>query len=255
MSAEASASQTAATWPVGTGRVVLSEVDTTNAEAARRAAAGEGAQWILGLSQTAGRGRRGRPWVSPPGNFYGTLLMKPTGGPAEAALRSFIAALALRDALVGLTGSEAGIGLKWPNDVLVNGGKISGILLEGLPGGWLAVGIGVNLISAPDVSAVEPGATRPVSVLSETGQRFTPEELLDRIAPAFARYEALFRAYGFAPVREAWLAGAVRLGSEITARTGRETHSGIFRSIDATGALILETASGRIAIPAADIYF
>lgn len=240
---------------MGTGRVVLSEVDTTNAEAARRAAAGEGTQWILGLSQTAGRGRRGRPWVSPAGNFYATLLMTPTGGPAEAALRSFTAALALRDALVTLTGSAAGIGLKWPNDVLVNDGKISGILLEGLPGGRLAVGIGVNLISAPDVGAVGAGATRPVSLLGETGLRFTPEQLLDAIAPAFARYEALYRAYGFAPVRQAWLAGAVRLGTRIIARTGTQESTGIFRTIDATGALLLDTDEGPVAIPAADIYF
>jgi BirA family biotin operon repressor/biotin-[acetyl-CoA-carboxylase] ligase len=248
-----------ADWPAGIGRVILAETDTTIAEAARRAAQGAGPCWILAGFQTAGRGRRGRPWVSPRGNFHATLLMRPQGGPAQAALRSFIAALALRDALVHLTGTPEAFALKWPNDVLLNGGKVSGILLEslGAQGGvdHLAVGIGVNLIAAPTPDQVEPGAVPPVSVLAETGLRIAPETLLDRLATAFATHEAVLAAQGFAPIRAAWLSHAARLGEPVTARSGTTTRHGIFDTIDQTGALVLRTPQGVETLPAADLYF
>lgn len=209
--------------------------------------------------QTAGRGRRGRAWVSPRGNFHATLLMRPLGGPAKAALRSFIASLALHDALTALTNLPECLALKWPNDLLFNGGKVSGILLESVGGAGgidhLAVGIGVNLIAAPDASQIEAGALAPVSVLGETGLRITPEALLDALAPAFAERERQFALDGFAPIREAWLARAARLGEPIVARTGAAQHEGIFTGIDDTGALILMTRTGRIALPAADVFF
>ncbi|MCF1709576.1 biotin--[acetyl-CoA-carboxylase] ligase [Tabrizicola sp. J26] len=240
-------------------RRVLPSVDSTNAEAARLAAEMAGPCWVLGLEQTGGRGRRGRPWVSPKGNFYATLLMHPTEAPDVVALRSFAAALALRDALVGITGLPDAFQLKWPNDVLLNGGKLAGILLEsaGQGGrvGHLAIGIGVNLISAPDPATVEPGAVAPVSLLSEIGLRVTPEAFLDRLAPAYARREAVFVRDGFAPLREAWLAHAARLGEPIRARTGTRTDEGVFETIDASGALVLRQPDGRLAIPAAEVFF
>lgn len=246
-------------WPEGIGRVILAETDTTNAEAARRAASGHAEAWILAGFQTAGRGRRGRPWISPRGNFHASLLMRPYGPPAEAALRSFFASLALAEALDALTGAGAGLQLKWPNDLLLAGGKVSGILLESLGQGaetaHLVVGIGVNLIAAPDAASVEPGAVRPVSVLEATGKRIAPAALLDALAPAFARLEALYAAEGFAPIRAAWLARAARLGTKITARTGTTSREGIFETIDDGGALVLQTPEGRIALPAADIFF
>jgi BirA family biotin operon repressor/biotin-[acetyl-CoA-carboxylase] ligase len=209
--------------------------------------------------QTAARGRRGRPWASPEGNFAATLILHPQGGPAGAALRSFVASLALADALRDVTNGKAATALKWPNDVLLNGGKVAGILLEsgGSAGrlSHLLVGIGVNLAAAPPPEAVEEGALRPVSVLGETGVAVTPEALLDALAPAFARWEATLATGGFAPVREAWLARAARLGQPVTARTMTETVSGRFETIDATGALVLDTGTARRAIPAADVYF
>ncbi len=240
-------------------RRVLPSVDSTNAEAARLASALAGPCWILGLEQTGGRGRRGRPWVSPKGNFYATLLMHPTEAPEIVALRSFVAALALRDALVALTGLPEAFQLKWPNDVLLNGGKLAGILLESAGHaarvGHLAIGIGVNLISAPDPASVEPGAVAPVSLLSETGLRVTPEAFLDRLAPAYARREATFVSEGFPPLREAWLAHAARLGEPIRARTGSRIDEGLFETVDASGALVLRQPGGRIAIPAAEVFF
>jgi len=193
------------------------------------------------------------------GNFHGTLVLKPTEPPETVALRSFAAALALRDALVQMTGLPDSFALKWPNDVLCNGGKLAGILLEsqGLsgPAPVLCIGIGVNLIAAPDPAQVEPGAVPPVSLLHETGLRVTPEAFLDALVRAYERWEALFQAEGFAPLREAWLTHAARLGETIRARTGEVTREGVFETIDAAGNLILRTPQGRLAIPAAEVFF
>jgi BirA family transcriptional regulator, biotin operon repressor / biotin---[acetyl-CoA-carboxylase] ligase len=217
-----------------------------------------GPAWFLGLQQTAGRGRRARPWVSPLGNFYATLLLHPTEPPEQVALRSFAAALALRDAFVALTGLPEVLKLKWPNDVLLNGGKVAGILLESsstAQGMHLAVGIGVNLIAAPDASIVEAGAVPPVSLLGETGIRVTPEAFLDALAIAFARWEAILVTQGFAPLRAEWLAHAARLGEVIRARTGDQTREGVFETIDSAGNLLLRMAQGPVAIPAAEVFF
>lgn len=242
-------------WPEGYGRRVLAEVDSTNAEAARIVAGLAGPEWICALRQTAARGRRGRVWSAPAGNFAATLVMRPVEPPEVVALRSFVASLALSDALAALTGTEIGIALKWPNDVLLNGGKVAGILLEGLAGGGLAVGIGVNLLAAPGAAEVEPGAVAPVSVLAETGVRVGQEQMLDALARAWAVREESFTTWGFAPIREAWLARAARLGEVITARTTRDTHVGTFETVDASGQLVLNTAQGRVLIAAADVFF
>lgn len=241
------------------GRITLPEIDSTNAEGFRRAAGLPGPTWILAGIQTAGRGRRARPWSSPQGNFHGTLVLKPTEPPEVVALRSFAAALALHQAFVQVTGLPQSFTLKWPNDVLCNGGKIAGILLEsqGLNGQEpvLCIGIGVNLIAAPDASLVEPGAVQPVSLLQETGLRVTPDAFLDALAPAYAAWETTFTAEGFAPLRAAWLARAARLGEPIRARTGAETREGVFETIDAQGNLILRMSQGTLAIPAAEVFF
>ncbi|HEX9857902.1 MAG TPA: biotin--[acetyl-CoA-carboxylase] ligase, partial [Paracoccaceae bacterium] len=117
-------------WPEGVGRHILGTVDSTNAFAARLAPGLTGPAWVLAGEQTAGRGRRGRAWSSPRGNFHASLVMQPTEPPEVVALRSFAAALALRDTCVALTGLPQAFALKWPNDVLLNGGKLAGILLE-----------------------------------------------------------------------------------------------------------------------------
>jgi BirA family biotin operon repressor/biotin-[acetyl-CoA-carboxylase] ligase len=193
------------------------------------------------------------------GNFHGTLVLKPTEPPETVALRSFAAALALRDALTEMTGLPGSLSLKWPNDVLLNGGKLAGILLEsqGLngPDPVLCIGIGVNLIAAPDPGHVEPGAVQPVSLLQETGLRITPEAFLDALAPAYGKWEARLATEGFPPLRAAWLSHAARLGETIRARTGQETREGVFQTIDASGNLILQMSHGPVAIPAAEVFF
>lgn len=246
-------------WSTGYGRRVLETVDSTLSEAARIAPGLAGPEWILALSQTAARGRRGRAWEMPKGNFAGTLVMPMGEAPGQAALRSFVISLALRDAFVAATGREDAFALKWPNDVLLRGGKVAGILLESIGVGaqvsHLAIGIGVNLAAAPGADQVEEGALRPAALKSELGVVITPEDFLDLLAAAYARHEDQFRTYGFAPIRTAWLANAARLGETITARTTRDTHVGTFRDVDGDGQLVLETAKGRITIPAGDVYF
>lgn len=246
-------------WPEGYGRRVLAQVDSTLSEAARRVPTLAGPEWILALHQTSARGRRGRAWQMPPGNFAASLVLPIGADPAQGALRSFSAAIALRDACVAATGRADAFALKWPNDVLLKGGKLAGILLEsaGHAGAitHVIIGIGVNLARAPDASAVEEGALAPVSLKQGLGVHIAPEAFLDLLARAYAGYETQFQAYGFAPIRTAWLAHAARRGQVITARTTRETFQGTFADVDEQGQLVLETAKGRITIPAADVYF
>lgn len=218
-----------------------------------------GPVWILAHRQTAGRGRRGRAWADPPGNLAATLVLRPQDPPARAALRSFVAALALFDACVSVTGRADGFALKWPNDVLLNGGKLAGILLESAGHGdrlaHLAIGIGVNLKNAPGAETVEPGGLRPVSLLSETGTDVDAETFLACLAAAYAKRENQFTTYGFSPVRTAWLERAARLGQTVTARTATSQTTGKFETIDADGNLIVLTTGGRVRIPAADVFF
>lgn len=233
--------------------MVLSQVDSTNAEAQRQSSTLTQPTWFLGLHQTAGRGRRGRAWADPQGNFAASLALRLPDPPARLALRSFVAALALYDALTGLTGLDRGFALKWPNDVLLNGGKLSGILLESAGQGVLALGIGVNLRASPpsDPDAAFP----PVNLRAETGLDVTPERLLSYLAPAFATWEHRLTTYGFEPIRTAFLARVARLGEPLIARTQQDEIHGIFETIDDTGALVLKTAQARVTVPAADIFF
>ena len=152
-----------------------------------------------------------------------------------------------------MTGLDKAFALKWPNDVLLNGGKLSGILLESAGQGVLALGIGVNLRDAPP--ADPDAAFAPVSLRAETGVTVTPEQFLDHLGPAFATWETRLTTYGFEPVRAAFLAHVARLREPLVARTQAETLHGVFETIDETGALVLNTAQGRRTVPAADIHF
>ena len=196
--------------------------------------------------------------MAPVGNFYGTLIV-PCSDPEQASLRSFVAALALADALRAVMGDGPTLALKWPNDVLLNGGKVAGILLESLVTqgkmSGVAVGIGVNLIAAPAMDQVEEGAVYPVSVKGESGVDVTPDAFLTPLADAFSRWDAQLTTYGFAPIRAAWLERAARLGETITARLPTEDVTGRFETVDENGYLVLNTAKGPRAIAAADVFF
>ena len=243
-----------ANWPEGVDRKVYASLDSTNSEAGRIAPDLARPTWILAQTQTDARGRRGRTWVSPEGNFAASLVMRGQGPMEHWALRSFVAALALAEALDGLTGRPELLALKWPNDVLLQGGKLAGILLE-TSGVHLTIGIGVNLVAAPSVAEVEKHAVPPISLLGATGLRVTPEDLLTPLAARFAHHEAALVTYGFAPIRTAWLARAAKLGQPIRAQIGNTTEHGVFRDVDASGNLVLETTNGPRAIPAAEVHF
>ncbi|PRX32686.1 BirA family transcriptional regulator, biotin operon repressor / biotin-[acetyl-CoA-carboxylase] ligase [Meinhardsimonia xiamenensis] len=246
-------------WPHGVDKVVLPEVDSTMSEAARRAAVLDGPAWILAHRQTAARGRRGREWVEPAGNFAATWVGRPRIAATRAALLGFAAALALWEVCALLTRAPERLALKWPNDLLLDGAKLSGILLEAQSAGeqpeFLAVGIGVNLAAAPPVQALEEGALPAIALEPATGVRVTPEALLDHLAPAFAGWSARLEAEGFLPLREAWLARAAGVGQPAVARMPREELRGTIETLDEEGRLILATPKGRRAIAAADILF
>ena len=242
-------------WPEGYARVILDSVDSTMAEAARRANDLTGPTWIMAHDQTAARGRRGRPWVHPPGNLAATLIYRPDATAQEAAKRSFLAANALFETLAIYVDRYA-LSLKWPNDVLLNGGKVAGILLESAGRGpfvdWLSVGIGVNLQAVPDGIT---GPFPPVSLKGEGGADVTAQDFLTTLAGNYATQELKLSALGFARIREDWLRHAAKLGEVITARTGKDVIKGIFDTVDEDGNLVLITGMGPRAIPAADVFF
>ena len=226
------------------------------AEAARIAPGLEAPTWIIADVQTGARGRRGRDWQTPDGNFAATLIYKPNCTPQQAGLRSFMAAVALFEALAMYI-DRTMLSLKWPNDVLLNGGKVAGILLETSGSGpyvdWLAIGIGVNLAHVPD--GIRDAAFPPVSVVGEGGPRIAPTDFLIRLANDFATQEAKLWEFDFEIIRSDWLRHAARLGEVITARTAREEITGTFDTVDTDGNLVLITPEGTRVIPAADIYF
>ncbi|GFE65815.1 biotin--[acetyl-CoA-carboxylase] ligase [Litoreibacter roseus] len=243
-------------WPEGYDCIILDSVDSTNAEAARIAGDLKRPTWILAKTQTAARGRQGRHWENPVGNLAATLVMRPGGQAQEAALRSFFASNALFETLA-LYVDRTRLGLKWPNDVLLNGGKVAGILLESMGTAqgldWLAVGIGVNLLHKPD--GVRDAAFPPVALFDEGGAAVEPDIFLNALAANFATEEAIYAEMGFDMIRDNWLKRAARLGEVITARTSRDEITGVFETVDAYGNLILRTKDGMVPVPAADIYF
>lgn len=243
-------------WPEGYARVVLDSVDSTMAEAARRANALDGPTWIMAHTQTAGRGRRGRAWVAPAGNLNATLIFKPAATAAEAARRSFLAANALYAALAIYVPADK-LALKWPNDVLLSGGKVAGILLESSGQGrfvdWLSIGIGVNLMHIPQ--GVTGASFPPTSLKAAGGWDVEPADFLATLANAYATQEDKLAHLGFARIRQDWLRHAARLGEVITARTGKQDITGIFDSIDDDGNLVLITGTGPQTISAADVFF
>ncbi len=237
--------------------LALDEIDSTNAEARRRAEAGEsGPLWITALRQTAGRGRRGRAWeTGQGGNLAATLLMLTDKSPAEAAQISFIAALAVFDLARAFIKGRP-IGLKWPNDVLVGGKKISGVLIEsgrradGLL--WLASGMGVNLAEAPT------SADRPATSFAAEGcdPPPSPRQALERLADSFAGWLGLWETQGFAAIAEAWTQRALGLGAACTANLGSESVQGVAEGLDVDGALRLRLADGGLRrITAGDVFF
>lgn len=243
-------------WPLGYALKEFAEIDSTNEEARRLAAADAPAPiWLRADRQTAGRGRRGRAWETASGNLAATLLLRPNRPAAECAQLSFVTAIAAADAIARFApGSE--IKVKWPNDVLAGGRKIAGILLESASGGsavpfWLAIGIGINLSAFPE------GTEFPATSIAALGAAApSPKDMMLELASAFAKWYDVWAAQGFSPIRDAWLARAAKLGERIIARLQNEEITGVFEGIDETGALILREGQGKTrAIAAGEIFF
>ena len=239
-------------------RLVFHEqIDSTNEEAKRLAAGGaEAGTLVCAGEQLAGRGRRGRGWASPPGNLYVSLLLRPACPPAQACQLNFVAAVALAEAVSGLLPTDRPVTLKWPNDVLVGGAKVSGILLEASAAldrsiDWLVIGIGVNLASHPADTPYPATSLR-----REGATAATAGATLQAFAERFQLWYETWRAQGFAPVRARWLASARGLGESIEVRLERETLRGRFGDLDEGGALMLDMGNGaRRQITTGDLFF
>lgn len=212
-----------------------------------------GPLWIVGGEQTAGRGRMGRGWSSPPGNLYSSLLLTDPCPAEKAPELGFVAGVALFEAANAMVGARENLGLKWPNDLLCAGAKLSGMLLEAtrLPSGLLAtvIGIGVNCRSHPelpnyattDLETIQPGAGDPAALFAA---------LSDAMARAV---ETWARGANFATIREKWLAACLGRGGQVKVALGDRTIEGVFDTIDAHGRLIVLTADGPTAIDAGDV--
>ena len=174
----------------------------------------------------------------------------------DAPLRSMIASIALRDALDGVLDGRDRLKVKWPNDVLLDDGKVAGILLETVgqgDGTRILIGVGVNLLSAPELPDRSNRAPRPVSIMEATGRLIGPTALLEGLARAFDRRELQFRASGFEPIRHDWLRWAWRLGREATFSMERETVQGIFETVDTDGCAVVHAGGRTRRIAAADM--
>jgi BirA family transcriptional regulator, biotin operon repressor / biotin---[acetyl-CoA-carboxylase] ligase len=228
---------------------------STNDEAKRLARDGaEEGTIVWAREQSAGRGRRGRQWIGIPGNLFVSFILRPPCPPAAASQLGFVAALALGDAIGASAPPLAALRCKWPNDVLLNGGKFAGILLESETRlsetlDWVVLGVGVNVVAHPS------GAEYPTTSLRDEGCcDLDAASLLESFACSFLGWYETWRDDGFAPIRAAWLPRASGIGDEITVRLDRESIAGRFVGIDADGALALETVAGSCRIAAGDVF-
>jgi BirA family biotin operon repressor/biotin-[acetyl-CoA-carboxylase] ligase len=244
-------------------------IGSTSSEAAQAARAGDvGDVWFAALQQTEGRGRRGRAWETARGNLAASLLVVPDADPAIAATLGFVAGVALNRALsdvlphgtvrIGVDGAEGGnarIALKWPNDVLADGAKLAGILLEAqkLPSGKLAIviGFGVNVIAAPE------GLPYPATSVSELGAEVSAQTIFAALSDCWVDcFEAWNNGRGVAGILDLWRRSAAGIGAEVAVSREGEVVRGIFETIDDAGRLIVRANDNqRIAITAGDVHF
>lgn len=244
---------------------VFDSIGSTNVEAMDRARAGErGPIWFVTTEQTAGRGRRNRAWIAPRGNLASSILEVMDVAPMTAATLGFAAGLAIEAALRDVSAEamqrsaapiRADFALKWPNDVLANGGKIVGLNVEAeaTAGDLLAVvvGIGTNVVAAPE------GTPTPAISLAALGIKVCAEDLFVALSDAWIEFRAIWdNGRGFAEIRKAWLERAAGLGEAVAIKSGQSVIEGVFDTIDEQGCMIVRTAAGgRVPVTAGDVYF
>ncbi len=246
-------------------------IGSTNADALAAGLAGDpGGLWIVARQQTAGRGRRGRPWSSPHGNLAASLLLLPEADAAVAATLGFVAGVALSRALaevlprglvrIGIDGADAADGsgrvaLKWPNDMLADGAKLAGILLESGKTGdgrqAIVVGIGINVVAAPD------GLPYPATSIAGLGISRSAEQVFESLSDAWVDAFSLWNeGRGVPAVLEQWRGAAAGIGAPVAVTQDGETIRGVFETIDESGRLIVRANDNRrIAITAGDVHF
>lgn len=217
---------------------VVPETGSTNADMLALAQVGvsEG-DWLRAERQTGGRGRQGRAWDSPPGNLYASTLVRLRPSDPPAATLALVAAVALEEAVRVF--HPAGVTIKWPNDLLADGAKLSGVLLE-RTGDAVVIGIGVNLAHHPDLP------DRPATSLAAHDAPVDPGTFNDVLAEAFARWLGRWRGEGLEPIRRRWLECAHPIGTALATHLPDGSQiDGLFDGLDAQGALILKEASGH----------
>ena len=226
----------------------LDEIGSTSEALKARATRPGPEAALLARRQSGGHGRLGRPWRSIDGNLHVSVLLRPP------SLRwpghwSILAAVALADTMRPFLPDPGALRLKWPNDLLLDGGKLAGILLEAgtAPGPWLVIGFGVNLAGAP------PGLGRPVACLASVAPAPAPEAFADRLLQVLQRWRARYAAEGFTPVRAAWLAAAHAPGERIVAGAGAQRVEGTFRGLGDDGALLLDGPEGALAVTTGEV--
>jgi len=227
----------------------VAETGSTNDDLAELARAGaQEGLWLRAERQTGGRGRQGREWHSPPGNLHASTLVRLRPGDPPAPTLALVAAVALHEVASAFAGGVP-IEIKWPNDLLVAGAKLSGILLERL-GDSVVVGFGVNLAEHPDETA------RPATSLTALGGAPDPAVFLEALATGFARWLGLWRDEGLAPIRLRWLAAAHPPGTALSTHTATGAWvEGLFEGLDESGALRLRLADGSSqVIHAGDVF-
>ncbi|HEV7718532.1 MAG TPA: biotin--[acetyl-CoA-carboxylase] ligase [Arsenicitalea sp.] len=233
----------------------VAEIGSTNAELVARARAGElGPLWLVSDVQTSGKGRNTRHWVSPRGNLYASLLLTDPAPSTHIAELSFVLSLALRDAVLAAAHlhDDPALALKWPNDLMVEGQKTAGLLLEGGQVGgmsFVVAGFGVNIVSHPD------GTTHKAIHLAAAGHILDRDSLIaalsDSVASRLAQWD---RGAGFARLRTSWLTYAYGRGQPMRVNTLAESFEGVFETIDAGGRLVVKTPDGERIISAGEVF-
>ena len=223
----------------------LGNVGSTNEEAMARAKAGAtGPLWIAADQQTGGRGRSGRSWASEPGNLYNSLLFTIDKPPMVLAQLSLVAGVAVHEAISELAPQLAPV-LKWPNDVLIDGAKICGILIESQlnPSGGghtVVVGVGINLAHHPDLP------DRKATSLAAHGVGVSPRDAWSVLSGTFAKSLDLWsEGDGFSAIRQNWQGRAVKIGTMVSVKTKDDVWSGCFDGLDSDGAMVLKFAAGE----------
>ncbi len=248
-------------------------VGSTNSEAAAAAQGDDpGKIWFTALQQTEGRGRRGRQWATPHGNLAASLLLRPQANAPVTATLGFVAGVALDKALSELLpsssvkhgidgadgqsgGAGARVALKWPNDVLADGAKLAGILLESanVPGSGpaITIGFGVNVVSAP------ADLPYPATCVRDLGSDLDAETIHTALAEHWVEtFELWNHGTGMEAILDQWRRAAAGIGAEVAISTHGEVIRGVFETVDAEGQLIVRTPDGRrIPITAGDVHF